>query len=154
MPTLSIKAWIGVALVTIGLIVFGILKYQDSKIDTLNQAVGGPAVVIEAAANTADLKDKAGKVDEQHVTNLVVKDAEVKQATTKRILDTHAKVEQISDTFDALPATPENKVEEERQTSEARITTLWDAYCAAKPAATGCPTATPPAQDQSNENAT
>ena len=143
MPTLSIKAWIGIALVTVALVVFGILKYQDGKIDTLNKENGSATVVIGAQAAAIEHKVEASKIDDKAVTNFVEKAQVVTEKTNTRIKVTEEKVKEVKATFDKLPDSVENVQAEKIEIRRVRITSLWDAYCSAKPGAEGCPVATP-----------
>ncbi len=152
MPVLSPKAWIAIALLVLISIGFGIIKYQNHEIADLNKENGAAAVHVETADKAVELKDESGKVDDKHVTDLVKEDREVKQVTDKRIKDTHIKVEQIEHDAAALPATPENVAATDTAVSTTRITAMWDAFCAAKTGAEGCPVTQPPQETQNDHH--
>ena len=143
MRALSLRAWIAIGALAVLIILVSVVRYQNNQIGDLNKENGAAVVHVETARETVELKEKSEKIDEVAVTNVVVKEREVKQATDKRIKDTHVKVEKIEQEEAAKPSTPESVAQTDQQVSTVRITAMWDAYCSAKKGADGCPVPQP-----------
>lgn len=120
---------------------------RGSKIDALKKDVIIAKVENGSLKDTADTTAKSGAITEKINTAIAV-DAKVIEKKHDKIANkVEAKVDAIDKIFDALPKTPENKVQQDQQTSVALIDGLWESYCTAAPGATECaapkPIATP-----------
>lgn len=127
--TLQAKLIAGAVVLALIAGVYGIIKYQDGKIDDLNQQQGASKVVTEVQKDTIEKQDESAKADDKIVGENVKEANVIRREDTAHKTNTQGKIKVIEDTFEPLPPTPENKAEKERQVSEAVIISLWQQYC-------------------------
>lgn len=151
MPTLSPRTWIAIALLTVLAIGFGVIKYQNHEIADLNKENGAATAAVTTAGATVAEQADSHKADDKAVADVAKKGQEVRSQVDKRVTNTHNQVQQIEKEAAAKPDTPENQEQTAEKVSEVRITAMWDAYCAAKVGAEGCPASTQPTQEKQDD---
>lgn len=114
------------------------IRKQDKTIVTQAVVIKGQDATIKTDGVVAESKEKTN-------TAVVADTASVVKKQKKVADKVEAKVQDIQDRFDQLPATPVNLEAEQQELSSVRIDSLWESYCIGVPDATECKAPQPPA---------
>jgi preprotein translocase subunit YajC len=135
---MKMKLGIFVLALLAALVLYFNYQHMQKLVAKANTTITEQHTEIVSQADTIKTDGIVKKIDEDTQVAL--------QKDEKAVAVKHESIQQkvvekehvIQQHFEALPVSPENLAAEQEQLSESRIDALWEAYCAATPAAAQC----------------